>query len=60
MSAEEPNKMFCRSCRERLVPVFLKKIEGLSARGKDYSDVPLCPRCRNEWIWRNVPQMSDE
>lgn len=57
---KESKKMLCPACRFRGEPVFLKKVEGMFAGMKDYSEVPLCPRCRNEWIWRNVPQMREE
>jgi hypothetical protein len=59
--SNEPKKVFtCPSCRYQGDPIFLKKTGTVLRGQKDYSDVPFCPRCRNEWIWRNVPQMREE
>lgn len=51
----------CPACRFVGTPVYLP-IRGKhpNTKLKDYSDVPLCPFCLNNFLWRNGTVMAEE
>ncbi len=58
---EPPKKFRCPSCYYKGEPIYLTPRPAHVVKGRrDYSDVPLCPYCLNQAMWRLTTQMVEE
>jgi hypothetical protein len=61
IGAEEEKYFICPACRYTGRPVYLPKRDPHpNPKAKDYSDVPMCPYCLNQGMWRNGTVMVEK